>query len=1043
MSANFFYDEIFEKRIKELSELRYHNLTQIDYLYMQDAFDNSPLPLPPEKIGDDKMHKGDVWQGRDRYVWLSQQVQMPKLIKGKKIIGIFDFGKTGGGHNSGFESLLFVNKEAYQAVDSNHMEVLFDKAYENQTIQLDFYLWSGLEGGGKPTLQTHQFKRACIGYLDEATDGFYFLCKSVLESINILDPQQPEKHLMLIWLKTAFQMVDYTNPRSDEFYKSIALAYDWLQTTLEENHRKIPVNIHTVGHTHIDLAWLWRLKHTREKAIRSFSTVDRLMQNYDDYVFFHSTPQLYDYVKQDHPKLYEKIKQYVKDGRWEVGGGMWVEADCNIPSGESLARQFLYGTRFFKQEFGVKSTYLWLPDVFGYSWALPQILKLCDIKTFYTTKISWNDHNRMPHDSFLWSGIDGSKVLVHFITAPEPKHGEYEQHHYYTYNGLITPEITMGTWEAYRDKGINQDLLVAFGYGDGGGGPNREMIEMRRKIQQVPAMPNIDNMTIAQYNEKLHDNIHNKQHNGYIHLWDNELYLEYHRGTYTSQADVKKQNRKIELALRDLEFTAAMQALHTEYWADYPEETFTASWKSLLRNQFHDIIPGSSIREVYEDTKQEYDQIWKDLDHYIQAQNNHPEHICLQNTGNFVRDGVFYLKDCHAQLSYQGQILQQQQDETGSFYYIKDVPKMCIASLTKEDAAPAPSSCENKFFTSHDSGVSTPFYDIAWNACGQLTQIFDKQHHREVLTQGSLGNVLEILEDKPRNYDAWELEISCNDKIDQIKDLQHVEFKQQGDLFCDIVFVWAYNRSKIIQTLRLYSYDRRIDFITHVDWHEQDKILKAAFSVDIHANMATYDIQFGNCQRPNHHSTSWDHSKFEVAAHQWADLSQNDYGVALLNDCKYGYDIYQNKMRISLLKSSRYPDYLADMGQHEFTYALLPHLGDWRTGGVMQSAWDLNNPLKEITHITEQLLDKSLIYTNSDNIVIDAVKKAEDQNAIIVRMHEAFGRTSEVTISSDLKLNAFQECNILENPLSEVQQKEHLKVTFKPYEIKNFIITCA
>lgn len=1033
MSINFFYDELFEKRINELAEFRYQDLNPIDYFYQTDTADISPLPSPPDELHDKKMNKGDIWQGRDRYIWLSREVQLPKPLDGKKIVGVFDFGKTGGGHNSGFESLLFVDKKSYQGVDSNHLEVLFEQCYAGKNIRLDFCLWSGLEGGGKHQIQTHEFKRACICYLDQKVDSFYFLCKAILESIAILDPQQPEKYLMRTWLKTAFQMVNYTNPKSDPFYQSIYLAHDWLQTTIEDNHRKIPVHTHAVGHTHIDLAWLWRLKHTREKAIRSFSTVDRLMQNYDDYIFFHSTPQLYDYVKQDHPALYEKIKQYVKDERWEVGGAMWVEADCNIPSGESLARQFLYGIRFFEQEFGIKSTYLWLPDVFGYSWALPQILKLCDIKTFYTTKISWSEHNRMPHDSFIWSGLDGSKVLVHFITAPEPK----TTTHHYTYNGLITPEVTMGVWQAYQDKEINQDLLIAFGYGDGGGGPNREMLEMRRKIQEIPAMPHMDNMTITQYNEKLHDNIHNNPHNGYIHLWDNELYLEYHRGTYTSQASVKKQNRKIELALRDLELIASMQALQNNSWSDYPKELFTQSWKTLLRNQFHDIIPGSSIKEVYEDTKKEYAQIWEDLSQYMGNQHKNNEYICLQNTTNFVQNGLFYLKDYHGQLSYHGKILQQQQGEQGSYYYIKDVPKMSIVTLEKTSAKVAQN---NMLFTYHDHGISTPFYDITWNEYGQLTRIFDKKHRREILGQNGLGNVLEIIEDKPRNYDAWELEISLNDNIEHIKELKQVKLKQQGDVFCDIVFVWIYNRSEIQQTLRLYAHDRRMDFITHVDWHEQDKLLKAAFCVDIHANAATYDIQFGNCQRPNHHSTSWDHAKFEVCGHKWADLSQDDYGIALLNDCKYGYDIYQNNMRISLLKSSRYPDYLGDMGEHEFTYALLPHPDGWRKGSVIQSAWDLNNPLTKVSHLPEALHNKSLIYTDHDNIIIDAVKKAEDQDALIIRLHEAYGRTSKVTISSDLKLHAFQECNILEAPLSEAQHGESLKTTFKPYEIKSFIV---
>ncbi|MFV0322724.1 MAG: alpha-mannosidase [Alphaproteobacteria bacterium] len=1036
MTTRFFYNEVFAKRIKELAELRYQSLTDIEYFYAEDTADITPLPQPPQNLSDKKMHRGDIWQGRDRYIWLTQNIEMPQKVEGKKIIGVFDFGCTGGGHNSGFESLLLVDGKSYQSVDSNHKEALFSDDYAHEQVRLDFCLWSGLEGGGERQIQTHEFKRAAIGYLDEKTDNFYYLCKTILESTHTINDQQPEKYLMQTWLKTAFQMVDYTNIGSDAFYVSIHRANDWLEQIVADHERKIPVNVHAVGHTHIDLAWLWRIKHTREKAVRSFSTVDRLMQEYDDYVFFHSTPQLYDFVKADHPELYEKIKQHVKDGRWEVGGGMWVESDCNIPSGESLTRQFLYGTRFFEQEFGVRSDYLWLPDVFGYSWALPQILKQCDINTFYTTKISWNEHNQMPHDSFVWSGLDGSQVLVHFVTTPEPR----TDTHHYTYNGIIEPDVVMGIWQAYRDKAINQDLLLAFGYGDGGGGPNRDMIETRRKIQEIPAMPNIDNMTIAEYNRKLHHNIFEDPHNGYIHSWDNELYLEYHRGTYTSQADVKKNNRKIELALRDMELLEAAQALSLGQWNDYPHAMLTTSWKTLLRNQFHDIIPGSSIREVYEDTLKEYEEVWADIEQHQKS--NYIEHddILIQNTGNFKHSGIFYLGDYQGTISYKDNILKQQPDANGCFYYIDDVPNMAVVSLKKQQQQPALSKAISQNFTYHNNGVSTPFYDLTWNGHGQLTQIFDKENNREVLAEGELGNVLEIFVDKPRKYDAWELEASYNDNKTQVTQLDAVEFKEVGQLFCDIAFSWTYNHSKIQQTLRVYAYDRRIDFITKVDWHEHDKLLKAGFIVDIQANSATYDIQYGNCQRPNHHSTSWDHAKFEVAAHQWADLSQNDYGIALLNDCKYGYDIYQNRMRISLLKSSRYPDFQADMGQHEFTYALLPHLGDWRMGSVVQKAWDLNSPLKQVTYITPILSDKSLISANKDNIVIDAVKKAEDQDAIIIRMHEAYGRTSAVKISSGLPLHSFQECNMLEKPIGDEVQSNNLKATFKPYEIKNFII---
>lgn len=1029
MKMNFYYEELFAKRMDELAELRYRDIQSIHSFFMQDADGEDILPTPVAENTDNLMKIGDIWQGRNRYIWLSQKVHIPQNLKGRKLLGIFDFGKTGGGTNSGFEALLYVNKKRFQAVDMNHTEIFWDDIHAGCEIALDFYLWSGLEGGGKPKQQTHQIRRADIGYLDEATDSLYFWTRAILGSLRILDDSQPEKHLMVSWLKSTYQMVDYTDISSDDFYQSIAKANQWLEEKIAQNQRKIPVHIHTIGHTHIDLAWLWQLKHTREKAIRSFSTVDQLMKYDDEYIFFHSTPQLYDYVKKDCPELYSQIKQRVKEGRWEVGGAMWVEADCNVISGESLTRQFLYGTRFFEQEFGVKSTYLWLPDVFGYSWAMPQVLKQCEIDVFYTTKISWNEHNRMPYDSFSWSGVDGSEVLVHFITVPELDQNSW----LYTYNGQVEPETVMGSWLAYTDKAINQDLLLAYGYGDGGGGVNRHMLEMRRKIDKIPAMPTADVMQVKDYTEKLKENLQ-QEHNGYIHRWDNELYLEYHRGTYTSQAEVKKQNRKLELALKDAEFIAVLSASAGDGWNSYPQPLFESCWKTVLRNQFHDIIPGSSITEVYEDTHKEYKQVWQDLSPYRPISS---KQIQMANSSNFIRSSLFYQAGEPKHLSYNNTSLTMQKTQQGCYYFIPNIPPMSMVQLNEGTEASIPTS---DIFIYQEQKIETPYYLISWNEQGQLTEIWDKQNQKSVLTSGGLGNFFEIFEDKPRQYDAWEMEITINDKKEVITNLLDVKQVEMGALFTDIEFQWQYNRSTITQNMRLYAHNPRIDFITNINWQERDKLLKTGFTVDIRSTMATYDIQYGHCQRPTHHSTSWDHAKFEVCAHQWADLSEFDYGVALLNDCKYGYDIYKNQMRLTLLKSAQYPDPTADLGEHHFTYSLLPHKGSLQQAGVIEQAWDLNNPLYEAQNIPDALLDKSLFFTEDKSIMIDAVKKAEDENALIIRMHEAWGQSTQTTLRSDFPIASIQACNMLEKPQGESILASEVKLNFKPFEIKNFII---
>lgn len=354
-----------------------------------------------------------------------------------------------------------------------------------------------------------------------------------------------------------------------------------------------PVNVYCVGHTHIDMAWLWRLKYTHEKASRSFSTVLRMMEMFPEYIFLQTQPQIYEYIKEDFPEIFEEIRKRVKEGRWEADGGMWVEADCNLTSGESLTRQLLIGSRFLKEEFGKDVEYLWLPDVFGYSWALPQILKKSGIDVFMTTKISWNQFNRMPHDTFHWKGMDGTEVLTHFITTPESWNGPDSW--FYTYNGLLTAKTVKGVWEAYSEKAMNKDLLISYGYGDGGGGVNRDLLEARRRIDKIPGLPNLKTSTAGDYFRKLKENVENTDQ--YVNTWDGELYLEYHRGTYTSQAYNKRMNRKMELLYRRAEWMTAMAAMGAGSLSLAAQEKLTKGWKMILTNQFHDIIPGSSIHE--------------------------------------------------------------------------------------------------------------------------------------------------------------------------------------------------------------------------------------------------------------------------------------------------------------------------------------------------------------------------------------------------------------------------------------------------------------
>lgn len=838
------------------------------------------------------------------------------------MVGLFDLGGTGGGNNSGFESLLYLNGSPYQGVDSNHQEVFFSNL-TGQPVDLHFQLWSGLEGGGVPRVQEHKFSRAALAWLDEPTDDLYFNARAILESVHILGSERAERTEMLRDLNRAFREIDWSYPGSDEFYASVGKAREFLSGAMQQWQKNESVTIHAVGHTHIEVAWLWRLKHTREKAARSFSTVLRLMEQFPEYTFLQTQPQLYDYLKTYYPEVYAAIKERVHEGRWEADGGMWLEADCNIPSGESFVRQLMMGTQFFETEFGTKCTYLWLPDVFGYSWALPQVLKKSGIETFVTTKISWNEYNRMPHDTFWWRGIDGSEILTHFITTPSPGKG-------YTYNGLISAESIEGTWTEYQDKSINQDLLLAYGYGDSGGGVNRDMLE-------------------------------------------------------------------------------------------------------------------KDARAEYQEVEQ---LVQAALDHVAQAPNSLNHTYTVANGSPWTRSDLIHIAaddsmDSGVWRSTTGDILAAQREEDGWIVQMRNLAPMSVSKFHFEPTglvlSMQPKANEVDVFEWHENGVRTPYYHIQWNTSGQLLRIYDVTAQREVLSEGELGNVFQVFEDKPAQFDAWNVDLSYQEKMRVVTECKAITRVQSGPLRAVVRFQWRFANSTILQDLTLYSHTRRIDFCTRVDWHERQQLLKVAFPVAVRATEATYDIQFGNIRRPTHWNTSWDYAKFETVAHQWADLSEEGYGVSLLNDCKYGHDIKGHVMRLSLIKSAIHPDFAADQGLHEFTYALYPHQGSWVEAGTVQAAWYLNNQLRTERQPLHET-GWSLFHLSSEHVMIDAVKKSERNERVVLRIHEFAGHRGTLRITSDFGILSWRECNLLEVPISDSHDESQIDCYIKPYEIKTFLI---
>jgi len=1029
MPFDFKHQERIHNLLEEIGENRYRNLVPIEEFdwYEDDGVVGNRAP----KGESVKVGQGFRSKGYDKYNWLCTKISIPESFGDENVLGIFDFGvPMGTGNNSNFESLLYVNGKPYQGVDGNHREVFFNLKETGRELELRFRIWSGLNGGGRPREMTMSIDRAEFGVLDTAADDFYYLAMTALETHELLDENNEYKSYILNQLVEAFRLVDFTNKNSEAYYKSLQTALDYLRDRFK-GQGKPGVNVTMLGHTHIDVAWLWRLRHTREKTARSFSTVNRLMEKYPEYVFIQTQPQLYDYLKEDYPDIYAHIKRRVAEGRWEPSGAMWVECDCNLASGESIIRQILVGKNFFKKEFDYESEFLWLPDVFGYSWALPQILKKSGVNTFMTTKISWNDTNRLPYDTFIWRGMDGSEVTTHFVTTTELNDVTY------TYNGESRPYAIKGVWDNYRNKDLNRDLLISYGFGDGGGGPTREMIKYIEAGKLMPGIPNVETGRATEYFRKLNETIKENPYNGYLPIWDGELYLEFHRGTYTSQGYNKKMNRFMEYKLREEE----MLSVFAEKLFDKPynREEFLKAWKIVLCEQFHDILPGSSIHEVYEDSHEEYERALKYIENATKAAKasfvtEKENAFTLFNQANWERDSIVKIPagaETYEYTDSEGNTLYSHRCGEQDLVYVKGLRPLAFSTITRSVKAcrEASSFVENT--------VETPYYIVSWDDKGRLVRLYDKGADREVIPEGKFANVFQIFEDKPRCFDAWELESTIDLKKEEIPCDGNI-IKTKNELGYFIHFTYNYNNSKIMQTLCLYNDKRRIDFKTVVDWKESQKILKTAFSVDIRGVFARYDVQEGNIVRPITRNTSWEAAKFEVVAHKWADLSETGYGVALLNDCKYGYDIKEDTMRLSLLKSATDPDYSADYGTHEFTYSLYPHKEEWYNSGLEEEAFDLNSPVV-VLEGASALGNESLISFDAKNIVLDAFKKAENEEAYVLRFHEFTGRRGKINLKIGLKFDSWCEADLMENPLGE-WKRTAIEVEVKPYEIKTIML---
>lgn len=1022
--VNNICNELKKLTVKQRYETTHWLYKTGNFLRPENA-DEDPVPFEP--FDCKTMH----WYGPDIHYWFRADVTVPESFDGKPLwmhvctqIDEWDDAKNP-------QFLLFVDGKVTQGIDMNHRDVLLTRcAKAGETYRLELQAYTGI-------LHTEFNLIVDLREIDPEIQGLYYDLAVPLQAFPRLEPDgKPRRDLERV-LNDAVNLLDLRHPYDGNFYQSVSEARAFLKQALYTDLAGDDDVIATcIGHTHIDVAWWWTVAQTREKVCRSFATVLKLMEEYPDYKFMSSQPQLYYFLKERYPELYEQIKKRVAEGRWEPEGGMWVEADCNLTSGESLVRQFLYGKRFFKEEFGADNRILWLPDVFGYSGALPQIMAKCGIDYFMTTKLAWNQFNKMPYDTFRWRGIDGTEILTHLITTLGV--GQDEKDFFTTYNGMLHPDAILGGWHRYQQKDINNDILISYGYGDGGGGPTREMLETSSRMDKgIEGVPKVRQAFARTYFDELKERV---EGNKRLPTWEGELYFEYHRGTYTSMARNKRSNRKAELHMMDLELLGVL----ADPKAAYPDAELDGLWHGILINQFHDILPGSSIHEVYEVTKKEYEEMEAQIsvltDERVRALICEGEGVTVLNTTGFERDDVVELGDCDAEalLDENGSVYPVQQTRKGAVAFVKDLPSKGYKTFGKVSAGEE----KRPFCLSPDShALETPFYQVVFDENGCIGQIYDKENDRNVLKPGEAGNLMRVYEDKPIYYDNWDVDIYYTEKFWDVTDLRGFSWVEMGPVRATLRLERQFSHSTITQEIHFYADLRRIDFETTVDWKEHQSLLKVHFPVDVHTDEATFEIQYGNVTRKTHRNTSWDKARFESCGQKWMDVSEGHYGVSLLNDCKYGHSVKDSCIGLTLIKSGTEPNPTTDQEMHFFTYSLYPHAETWKAAGTVPQAFFLNQPAL-VSKGGKPGESFSLASLNVPNVVLETVKKAEDGDGVILRMYECENARTPVTLTFNRPFASAESCNCLEEPDGEPVKVDGNKVSFlvKPFEIKTIRI---
>ncbi|KIL41372.1 alpha-mannosidase [Gordoniibacillus kamchatkensis] len=963
-----------------------------------------PVPYTQRQSGVHKMLKpGDRWGELWDCAWFRFRGDVPQEAAGQNVVLLIDVNGEVcivDEEGSPYQGLTNINSEFDTSLGLPGKRVVAVTEHIARGGKVE--LWG--DAGCNDLFGKYRggtLKEADIAICHEEIHKLYYDVEVLLELAEQLpEPSSRRAQIMQALYDASLQLAKINDD-------SAAAARRRLAPELAKRGGDPTLTVSAVGHAHIDLAWLWPIRETIRKGARTFATALRMMERYPEYVFGASQPQLYEWIKERYPKLYGQVKARIAEGRWELQGAMWVEPDSNVSGGEALIRQIVYGQQFYKREFGQTVRSLWVPDIFGYTASLPQLLLKSGISYMVTQKLSWNMYNDYPHHTFFWEGIDGSKILTHL--PPED-----------TYNSPAAPRSLAKIEREYKDCSVSDRALMLFGIGDGGGGPGEEHLERLRRETNLLGLPPVFQEPSIDFLDKLNERA------GRYKTWRGELYLEKHQGTLTTQAKNKKFNRRMEKALRELEFAAVWNLL-SDGGAPYPKEELDTIWKEVLLYQFHDILPGSSITRVYDESLARYETLLARTEGLIRER--YAKLASGLDTGTMRKPYAIFNS-----LPWE----RTEWIRIEESWIRATVPPMGYALVDAEAAEAA--ALEPGLLRADRSGLENELVRVTLRDDGTICSICDKTADREIVPAGATANALTLYNEQ--GGDAWDFPADYRERASAR--LLPAEWKAYTDGPAAVIEqTYAFGASRIEQRIVVTAGSRTIEFRTKVNWQETNKMLRAAFPLDIRSETAICDIQFGYVKRPVHRNTSWDFARDEICAHHYVDLSEPAYGAVLLNDGKYGFRAADGELDINLLRSPGYPDPKADRGEHEFVYALLPHSGDWVSGNVYKEGYALNVPLRAVAANRgggggKGAAQAALMELGGSHVMIESVKRAEDSQDLIIRLYETAGGKSQARLKLHFPYSRLEWVNLLEEPADEVAEASggELQMSFSAFEIK-------